>query len=55
MSKEQRKTGFRKHDLLVTVFVVLYLGLAVGAAQVWTFLSHQADAFATEAKTVRGR
>jgi len=56
LSQQRRKTTpFWKQDILVTALVVTYLALACGVAQVWTVLSHQADAFAAESRTLHGR
>ncbi|HTT46800.1 MAG TPA: hypothetical protein VMG39_02245 [Pseudolabrys sp.] len=56
LSQQRRKTTpFWTQDILVTALVVTYLALACGVAQVWTVLSHQADAFAAESRTLHGR
>jgi hypothetical protein len=42
----RNKPAWWKQDLFVALAVAIYLALGFGAVQIWSVLSHQADAFA---------
>jgi polyferredoxin len=48
MQRKRRRNerAWWKQDLLVALVVAIYLALGFGAVQVWSALSHHADAFA---------